>query len=122
MLERKQTQRLLDIALLGCQTGHTALARDVVAGLDQLLEKSAELEICRAMGYYTVDQFDEAKKILDAALENFPENQMVKTHKALVDILMGETIDSKKNLDQVAAQDKDMDAQKLALTLIKQYF
>ncbi len=122
MLERKQTQRLLDIALLGCQTGHTALARDVVEGLDQLLEKSAELEICRAMGYYTVDQFDEAKEILGAALERFPDDQMVKTHTALVDILMGETIDAKKTLDQVAAQNKDADAQKFAATLMEQYY
>jgi thioredoxin-like negative regulator of GroEL len=122
MLERKQTQRLLDIALLGCQTGHTTLARDVIEGLDQLLEKSAELEICRAMGYYTVDQFDEAKEILGAALERFPDDQMVKTHTALVDILMGETIDAKKNLDQVAAQNKDADAQKFAATLIEQYY
>jgi thioredoxin-like negative regulator of GroEL len=122
MLERKQTQRLLDIALLGCHTGYTELSRNVVEGLDQLLAKSAELEICRAMGYYTVDQFDEAKKILAAAEEAFPDNQMVKTHTALVDILMGETIEAKKNLDQVAAQDEDEDAQKLALTLIKQYY
>lgn len=122
MLERKQTQRLLDIALLGCQTGHTALARDVVDGLDQLLENSAELEICRAMGYYTVDQFDEAKKILAAARERFPDDQMVKTHTALVDILMDDPLEAKKNLDQVVAQDKDVDAQKLALALIEQYF
>ena len=69
-----------------------------------------------------MDQFDEAKEILGAALERFPDDQMVKTHTALVDILMGETIDAKKNLDQVAAQNKDADAQKFAATLIEQYY
>jgi len=121
MLEKQQTKRLMDIALLGCQTGHTGLARQVVEGLDQLLDQSVELEICRAMGYYTVDQFEVAKEILGAALEKFPGDQMIKTHIALVDILMGETMEAQKSLDQVVAQDKDLDAQKLAKTLVEQY-
>ena len=72
MLERQQIQRLLDLAFLGCQTGHIGLARQVVEGLDQMLGNSVELEICRAMGYYTVDQFETAKEILAAAWEKFP--------------------------------------------------
>ena len=107
MLERRQIQRLLDVALLGCQKGHAGLARQVIEGLDQMLEESPELEICRAMSFYTVDQFEEANEVLSAAEENFSEDQMIKTHAALVDLLMGNTHEAKEKLDHVISEDKD---------------
>jgi len=121
MLERKQIQRLLDIAFLGCHNGHTGLSRQVVQGLDQLLEDSVELEICRAMGHYTVDQFDEANDILSRAEEKFPGDHMIKTHMALVDLLKGNTFEAKEKLDQVISHGKDPAAQNLAQKLVAEY-
>ncbi|MBI9092607.1 MAG: hypothetical protein JEZ12_25605 [Desulfobacterium sp.] len=121
MLERKQIQRLLDIAFLGFQKGHTAQARQVIDGLDQLLEESVELEICRAMGFYTVDQFEAATEILSAAEEKYPENPMVKTHTALVDLLLGNTFEAKNKLDHVIEGDLDPQATALAKQLMAAY-
>lgn len=122
MLERKQIQRLLDIALLGCQKGQTGLARQVIEGLDQMLEDSPELEICRAMSFYTVDQFEDANEILSAAEEKFPEDPMIKTHAALVDLLMENTHEAREKLDYVISEDKDSAATKLAQELVAQYY
>ncbi|MBF0201775.1 MAG: hypothetical protein HQK66_10785 [Desulfamplus sp.] len=122
MLEPNQIKRLLDIAALGCHRGHAGLAREIITGLDQLLENSVELEICRAMSYYTVDQFPEAIDILSSAGEKFPGNPMITAHMALVEILMDNGIDARKKLDAVAAQSEDLEAKRLAEILISQYF
>lgn len=121
MLERNQIQRLLDIAYLGCQKGHVGLAREVIDGLDQLLENSVELEICRAMAFYTVDQFEPALEVLNAANEKFPENAMIQTHTALVDILMKNTVDAQKKLEAVISKNDDPAATTLAKTLLTEY-
>lgn len=121
MLERQQIQRLLDIAFLGCHNGYIGLARQVVEGLDQVLEDSVELEICRAMGYYTVDQFEAANAVLSAAEEKFPGNHMIQTHMALVDLLMGNIFEAKEKLNRVITQDQDLDAQKLAQILVAEH-
>lgn len=120
MLERIQIQRLLDIAFLGCKEGVTGLSRQVIEGLDELLKDSSELEICRAMSFYTVDQFEEAVEVLTQAQGKFPDNQMIKTHMGLVDILMENTSEAKEKLDQVISDDSDPDAVKLAKELVAQ--
>jgi len=96
------------------------LAREVIQGLDQLLDDSVELEICRAMGFYTVDQFDSARDVLSAAEEKFPGNPMVKTHMALVDVLTDNTPAAKEKLDQVIAEAKDPAATDLAQKLVSE--
>ena len=86
-----------------------------------MLEESVELEICRAMSFYTVDQFKEANEILSTAEERFPDDDMVKTHIALVDLLMGNTFEAREKLDRVMAREKDPEAKKLAQELIAEY-
>ena len=122
MLEQKQIKRLLDIAFLGCQKGHIGLARNVIEGLDQMLENSVELEICRAMSFYTVDQFEKAAEVLSAAGEKFPGDQMIKTYSALVDILMENLFEAKEKLNSVISKNKDKDAVNLAQELFGQYY
>lgn len=121
MLERNQIQRLLDMAFLGCQKGCIGEARQVIDGLDLLLENSAELEICRAMSHYAVDQFDQANGILAAAKEKHPDNPMIDTQQALVDILMEKSAEAGKKLDQVIRANRDPDAVKLAEQLKAEY-
>ena len=122
MLEQHQIQRLLDIAFVGCQQGRSGLARQVIEGLDLLLEDSLELEICRAMSFYTVNDFGRAREILDAAAEKFAHDPMCITHLALVDILEGETAQARERLDGVIAQNKDAEAVQLATSLVAEYF
>lgn len=121
MLEQQQIQRLLDIAFLGCHKGQAGLSRIVIQGLDQVLENSVELEICRAMSFYTVDQFEEARQILSEALDKFPGDAMVLTHTALVEILEGNINDAKEKLGGVIAENKDPEAVELAEKLLKAY-
>lgn len=120
MLEQDQTQRLLDIAFYGCQKGEVGLARQVIKGLDQLLSDSPELEICRAMSFYTLDQFEEALDILDRAGKAFPDNQMIAVHGALVGILGGEKDAARTVLAEVISADQDKDAVKLAQALLEE--
>ncbi|MCG8566387.1 MAG: hypothetical protein MI747_15025 [Desulfobacterales bacterium] len=114
MLEKYQTKRLLDIAFLGCQRGETALARKVIAGLDLLLDDSVELEICRAMSHYTVDEFEPAREVLTAALDRFPNEPLLGIHLALVDHLTDQDFQARERLDQVLASDADSDVLALA--------
>lgn len=114
MLEQIQIQRLLDIALFGCHKGEVGLARQVIEGLDQVLCDSPELEICRAMSFYTVNQFDQAMEVLTKAEASFGDNLMVKTHKGIVQSLMGEKDDARKTLEAVVQNSHDPDAVTLA--------
>ena len=120
MLEKREIQRLLDIGFLGCNRGYAALSRKVIAGLDQVLDSSVELEICRAMGHYTVDEFDAARDILNAALERFPGEAMVLTHLALAEGLAGETDAARNRLEGVMADSKDEAAKTLAGKLLEE--
>lgn len=116
MLETIEIQRLLDIACLGFQRGKGKLARDIVAGLDTILTDDLSLEICRAMGFYTVDRFEEAREVLDNAMETFPDNSMVWVHLALVDILETKNEDAKVKIDRVMEKGDDEAAVALAKT------
>lgn len=121
MLEKQQIKRLMDIAFTGCQNGSASHARRVIKGLDQMLENSVELEICRAMSFYTVDQFEEAGKVLKAAHDNFPDDQMVVTHMALVDILTENMPEAAEKLNKVISDGKDQEAVSLAEKLKAEY-
>ena len=118
MLEKNEIQRLLDIAFLGFHTGKTLLARDIVKGLDHVLKESVELEICRAMGFFSVDRFEEARQVLESAEEKFTQSSMVKVYTALVDILEKKYQDAEAKLTRIIEIGDDPAAVRLGQTLL----
>lgn len=120
MLEKHEVQRLLDLAYFGFQNGKGKLASDIIEGLDQILDKSVELEICRAMGFYTIDRFDEARQVLEKAQEFSPDNSMVEVHMALVDILEEKFNDARQKISRVVETDDDPAATALAKTFLEE--
>lgn len=120
MLEKDQIQRLLDIAFMGCQNGQVGLARKVIDGLDQVLAHSPELEICKAMSFYVVDQFEPALAVLSDAGQAFPDNDMIKVHTALVHTLSGEKETARQTLSALAESSQEPGAAALAKSLLEE--
>lgn len=120
MLEKHEVQRLLDLAFFGFQNGKGKLSREIIEGLDQLLEESVELEICRAMGFYTIDEFEKARQVLENALGVFPDNSMVRIYMALVDILEEKSEDAREKILNVIEKDDDPEAVALGKTFLKE--
>lgn len=70
MLTASDIQRLLDIANVGCHTGHVGQARTIYEGVLALKPGFAPARIGLAYSHLVIDEFDEAeielKEILDA--------------------------------------------------------
>lgn len=72
MLSAYDLQRLLDIANVGCHTGHVIQARTVYQGVLALKPGFVPARIGMAYSHLVLDEFDEAEGILKAILAANP--------------------------------------------------
>ena len=89
MLAASEIQRLLDIANVGCHTGHVGQARTIYEGVLAMRPGFAPARIGLAYSHLVLDEFEAAEDILNDVLAACPADADAQVLLGLVHTLAG---------------------------------
>lgn len=104
MLTASEIQRLLDIANVGCHTGHVGQARTIYEGVLALKPGFVPARIGLAYSHLVIDEFDEAETLLKEILGANPADLDAQVMLGLVYMLAGRTADAEPVLQPLTAE------------------